>query len=150
MRRNKWLKKLNNPVLFTIDYRSLRNKFGVCGKHFETSQFQTSQRLKLNRNALPTIFDTADVKQGKTEPGGKWDLLVKYNFLECISLQYLKLFLSMDQTLLIKVWQQVIFLIYNMKYEQVFKFYIFFFTKSQKIKSYIIILGSQDQSFFFF
>jgi hypothetical protein len=69
VRRNKWLKKLNNPVLFTIDYRSLRNKFGVCGKHFETSQFQTSQRLKLNRNALPTIFDTADVKQGKTEPG---------------------------------------------------------------------------------
>ena len=53
--RDVWLKTIGNPLLQGVSYENIRYKYCVCGIHFDTSQFQTMERAKLNRGAIPSL-----------------------------------------------------------------------------------------------
>lgn len=52
--RFQWLDRIKNPLLTYVSRGSIIH-FGICEIHFETSQFQTVERKKLNRGAVPTL-----------------------------------------------------------------------------------------------
>lgn len=51
-----WLTKLQNSRLNGLPFKKIRQNYSVCEKHFEDSNFQTPEKQKLNRNAVPTLF----------------------------------------------------------------------------------------------
>jgi hypothetical protein len=51
-----WLQAIKNKQLQNTALSTVRNCYSVCEDHFETCMFQTVQRVKLNRNARPTLL----------------------------------------------------------------------------------------------
>ena len=52
-----WLAAIQNPELSSKSAAAL-SAYRVCSKHFPTSDFQTPERKKLNRNVVPSLFLT--------------------------------------------------------------------------------------------
>lgn len=61
--RQKWIHNIENPELMKIPYNSLKNKYLVCENHFEDFHFQTPEKLKLNRNAVPALTKEINTAQ---------------------------------------------------------------------------------------
>ncbi|PNF22788.1 hypothetical protein B7P43_G02525 [Cryptotermes secundus] len=51
-----WVRALNNSKLVVEEAYKYSKDMVVCQRHFETSQYNTPERLRLNRNAVPTLF----------------------------------------------------------------------------------------------
>mgnify|MGYP005985923329 FL=1 len=47
---------INNETLFELEQNKVLYSFSVCSDHFEEQHFQTKEKLKLNRGAVPTTF----------------------------------------------------------------------------------------------
>ncbi|PNF22790.1 hypothetical protein B7P43_G02525, partial [Cryptotermes secundus] len=52
----KWVRAVNNPNLVVEEAHMYHRNKCVCHRHFATSQYNTPERLHLNRNAVPTLF----------------------------------------------------------------------------------------------
>lgn len=50
-----WRKFCRNPALKNVPVNKLHLTCLICEKHFKTSQYQTPERIKLNRNVVPTL-----------------------------------------------------------------------------------------------
>ncbi|XP_046395228.1 uncharacterized protein LOC124162670 [Ischnura elegans] len=55
-RAEMWRRFCQSPALANIPANVLHARVQMCKLHFCTTQFQTSERIKLNRNAVPTLF----------------------------------------------------------------------------------------------
>jgi hypothetical protein len=51
-----WVRALNNSKLVVEEAQKYSRDMFVCQRHFETSQYNTPERLRLNRTAIPTLF----------------------------------------------------------------------------------------------
>jgi hypothetical protein len=58
-RAEAWVRALNNSKLVVEEAHMYNRDVVVCQRHFETSQYNTPKRLRLNRNAVPTLFLTS-------------------------------------------------------------------------------------------
>lgn len=54
-RRTIWFERINRFDLLHLPYKNVRSA-SVCSNHFDTDQFQTPERLRLNRNGVPRDF----------------------------------------------------------------------------------------------
>nr|CAD7200243.1 unnamed protein product [Timema douglasi] len=54
---SQWLEKIGNPELFKLSTRRLSLTYKVCEKHFERRCFFSDMMNRLERTAVPTLFD---------------------------------------------------------------------------------------------
>lgn len=58
-----WAKNMDREAKILNAPKSTQKHYFVCGKHFLDSCFQTYERKKLNRGAIPTIFNVTEGKK---------------------------------------------------------------------------------------
>lgn len=78
----KWVLKIKNPQLEDRSLQFIRRNYAVCKKHFEASMFQTTEKLKLNRGAIPTLFaEQEQLANVRSSTSGNYFILFIYMYV---------------------------------------------------------------------